>query len=253
MSQSTHSPIVELRRYTLHPGRRDELIELFDREFVETQEAVGIQVLGQFYDLDDPDQFVWLRGFNDMSAREQSLNAFYSGPVWRIHREAANATMIDSDNVLLLQLVHPTSGFSLQNGKRPPRSSRIVRDGFVAVTIYYFNKPATSDFINYFENTIHPELMEADVSVLAYFVTEDSPNTFPQLPVREGEYVFIWFAGFQDQDAYERHLARLEESKLWRHEISQFLKKHLKGKPEILRLTPTPRSWLTGKDNRLSD
>ncbi len=130
MSQSTHSPIVELRRYTLHPGRRDELIELFDREFVETQEAVGIQVLGQFYDLDDPDQFVWLRGFNDMSAREQSLNAFYSGPVWRIHREAANATMIDSDNVLLLQLVHPTSGFSLQNGKRPPRSSRIVRDGF---------------------------------------------------------------------------------------------------------------------------
>jgi hypothetical protein len=36
MSQSTYSPITELRRYTLHPGRRDELIELFDREFVET-------------------------------------------------------------------------------------------------------------------------------------------------------------------------------------------------------------------------
>ena len=32
----TESPIVELRRYTLHPGRRDTLIELFDREFVET-------------------------------------------------------------------------------------------------------------------------------------------------------------------------------------------------------------------------
>src|SRR6185295_7643561 len=30
--------IVELRRYTLRAGRRDELIELFDREFVETQE-----------------------------------------------------------------------------------------------------------------------------------------------------------------------------------------------------------------------
>jgi hypothetical protein len=242
------SPVVELRRYTLHEGRRDELIELFDREFVETQEAVGIQVIGQFYDLDRPDQFVWLRGFNDMSAREQSLNAFYSGPVWKTHRNAANATMIDSDNVLLLQLVHPTSGFSLKNGNRPPRGNQTIREGFVAATIYYFNKPQNSDFINYFEHTIHPELMEADVSVLAYFVTEDSPNTFPQLPVREGEHVFVWFAGFEDQAEYESHLARLATSKLWKEEITTFLKKHLKGPPEVLRLTPTPRSWLTGKD-----
>ena len=72
MNGQIYSPIVELRMYTLHPGRRDELIELFDREFVETQEAVGIQVIGQFYDLDDPNRFVWLRGFNDMSARCRS-------------------------------------------------------------------------------------------------------------------------------------------------------------------------------------
>src|SRR5688572_7346005 len=119
MKTQTYSPIVELRQYTLHPGKRDNLIELFDREFVETQEAVGIQVIGQFRNLDDPDQFVWLRGFNDMEARAESLNAFYSGPVWKAHRDAANATMIDSDNVLLLRLAHSNSGFTL-NGNRPP-------------------------------------------------------------------------------------------------------------------------------------
>jgi hypothetical protein len=246
MSRSIYSPIVELRRYALHPGRRDDLIRLFDREFVETQEAVGMQVLGQFYDLDDPNQFVWLRGFNDMQARERSLHAFYSGPIWKTHRAAANATMIDSDNVLLLHPVHPTSGFSLQSGKRQARESRAVPPGFVAATVYYFNHPANSDFINYFENTMHPELMEADIALLAYFVTEDSPNTFPALPVREGEYVFAWFAGFRDQDAYESHLVKLEESIPWRHEISRVLKKYLRSKPERLRLTPTPRSWLTG-------
>src|SRR5579859_3492436 len=32
--------ILELRRYTLHPGRRDDLIALFDREFVESHEAL---------------------------------------------------------------------------------------------------------------------------------------------------------------------------------------------------------------------
>ena len=246
MKERTYSPIVELRQYTLHPGRRDELIELFDREFVETQEAVGMQVIGQFYDLDDVNRFVWLRGFNDMPAREQSLTAFYSGPVWKAHRDAANATMIDSDNVLLLRLVHPGSGFRF-NGNRPPPGSRAKQDGFVAATIYYFNRPVDTDFTSYFENTIHPILMETDSRLLAYFVTEDSPNTFPRLPVREGEHVFVWFAGFQSQDAYERHLAELAQSNLLSQEISKYLKRRLIRKPEVLRLTPTPRSRLTGK------
>lgn len=246
MNERTYSPIVELRQYTLHPGRRDELIELFDHEFVETQEAVGIQVIGQFYDLDDPNRFVWLRGFNDMSAREQSLNAFYGGPIWKAHCDAANATMIDSDNVLLLRLIHPNSGFSF-NGHRPPLGSRAKQEGFVTATIYYFNRPVDSDFIHYFENTIHPLLMETEAPLLAYFVTEDSPNTFPRLSIREGEHVFVWFAGFQSQAAYEHHLAELTRSKLWSQEISKYLTHRLIRKPEILRLTPTPRSRLTGK------
>ena len=40
------SPIVDLRQYTLYPGTRDGFVELFDREFVETQEAVGMRVIG---------------------------------------------------------------------------------------------------------------------------------------------------------------------------------------------------------------
>src|SRR5829696_7935028 len=55
--------VLELRQYTLHPGKRDVLIELFEREFVESQEALGMQLVGQFRDADDPDRFVWLRGF----------------------------------------------------------------------------------------------------------------------------------------------------------------------------------------------
>jgi len=42
-------PGPKVRRY---PGRRDELITLFDRESVETQEACGMRILGQFRDLD---------------------------------------------------------------------------------------------------------------------------------------------------------------------------------------------------------
>lgn len=97
--------VIELRQYTLRPRRRVELIELFDREFVESQEGVGMSVLGQFRDLDDPDRFVWLRGFRDMEARHRALTNFYGGPVWAEHGPQANDTMIDSDDVLLLRPV----------------------------------------------------------------------------------------------------------------------------------------------------
>lgn len=106
--------IVEFRQYTLRPGARETLIELFEREFVTGQQAVGITVGGRFRDLDDPDRFVWLRAFPDMAHRRRALEAFYTGPVWREHRDVANATMIDSDDVLLLR----GPGFELEPGLR---------------------------------------------------------------------------------------------------------------------------------------
>ena len=116
--EQTCCPIVELRQYTLHPGKRHVLIDLFDREFIEPQEALGMKIIGQFRDVDDRNRFVWLRGFRDMASRAQALQDFYGGPVWKTHREAANATMVDSDNVLLLRPASPASGFSLENKNR---------------------------------------------------------------------------------------------------------------------------------------
>ena len=40
----------------------------------------------------------WFRGRLGWSGE----SAFYGGPVWQAHRNEANATMVDSDNVLLL-------------------------------------------------------------------------------------------------------------------------------------------------------
>ena len=99
----SETALVELRQYTLHPYKRDVLIDLFEHEFVESQEALGIRLIGTFRDMANADRFVWLRGFKDMPNRADALQAFYSGPVWQAHRNAANATMIDSDNVLLLR------------------------------------------------------------------------------------------------------------------------------------------------------
>src|ERR1700733_10215535 len=106
-AQQTHSfdsccNVVELRQYTLHPGRREPFIELFDGTFADPLDATGMTVIGQFRDLDRPDRFVWLRGFQDMSSRAKELAAFYDSELWHAHRNEANASIDDSDNVLLL-------------------------------------------------------------------------------------------------------------------------------------------------------
>src|SRR5687767_11829972 len=97
--------VIDLRQYTLRPGQRDRLIDVFDTYLVDGQEQTGMHIVGQFRDLDDPDRFVWIRGFRDLPARGRALKAFYGGPIWHEHAAAANATMIDSDNALLLRPV----------------------------------------------------------------------------------------------------------------------------------------------------
>ncbi|PYL42556.1 MAG: NIPSNAP family containing protein [Verrucomicrobia bacterium] len=241
----TYCPIVELRQYTLHPGQRNVLIDLFDREFVESQEALGMKIVGQFRDLDNPNRFVWLRGFRDMPSRAQALKDFYGGPVWKAHREAANATMIDVDNVLLLHPATPTSGFSFGNKERPRVGANEARSELIVATIYYLDAPVDAALVEFFEKTVKPAVIGSGATVLAYFVTEHSENTFPALPVREGENVFVWFARFNDPAAqFERHIAALTQSPRWRDQISKELARRLKREPEILKLSPTTRSLL---------
>src|SRR4030095_11803153 len=147
-------PVVELRQYTLKPGQRDVLIDLFEREFIESQEATGMKIIGTFRDLSNPDRFVWLRGFSDMAARAQALQEFYGGPVWKKHREAANATMIDSDNVLLLHPGRSDSGFRLENLKRPSLGSKESSNALIVATIYYLDRTAQDNFIQMFEHEL---------------------------------------------------------------------------------------------------
>lgn len=235
-------PVIELRQYTLYPGERENLIDLFEREFIDTQESVGIEVIGQFRDLDDPDRFIWLRGFSDMSSREKSLSDFYGGPIWKKYRDEANATMIDSDNVLLLRPMNSSSGLFLEDSSDIPPASNQHERGFMAMVVFYLDAPADAKVVDYVERILKPKLAEHAVSTFAYLETENSPNTFPALPVREGEQVFVWIIHFRDQIPQQRELQKLlsfdDPSDIASMGFSSFMKQP----PEILRLSPTERS-----------
>jgi len=235
-------PIVELRHYALRPGKRETLIELFDREFIETQEEAGIQLIAQFRDIDRPDVFTWLRGFADMESRAAALAAFYDGPAWHAHRDAANSTMIDSDNVLLLRPAGPASGFVFDPADRPGIGATTILPGLFVATIYPLAAAAAKSFAEIFYRVMMPELTSAGAVPIAVFETEPAKNTFPRLPVREDEQVFVWFARFADGGAYDQHVSALEESRTWREEVRPTLDGSLASLVETWRLTPTARS-----------
>lgn len=231
---TTCCAVLELRQYTLKPGQREVLIDLFDGKFVAGQEAVGMTIVGQFRDLDAPDRFVWLRGFAGMPQRKLALETFYGGPVWQGNRTAANGTMIDSDNVLLLRPATTTSGFALQGLTRDGRPA-----GLVVVYLHYLQRPASASVMGDMEWRLRSALQSSGAQLQAVLVSDHSENTFLALPVRLGEEVLVWVAGFADQAAYDAQRVALEE-------IVAVLQPLQFAPAERLHLSPTAGSLLRG-------
>ena len=231
--------VVELRQYTLHPGQRETLVSLFEREFIEPQEAVGIRVLGQFEDLDRPDRFVWFRGFADMDARRAALTSFYGGKVWAEHRNAANATMVDSDDVLLLRPMRPYGGFP-----RRDRSWPGTRETSRLLVRILHRAPGADDLIDFCLENVEPVLEGTGAPVLAWLESKRVPNDYPRLPVREEADVVVCISALPDEGALRRHLALLAADLAWAEEVVPALRQRIARDPEQLVLRATPRSVL---------
>ncbi len=242
------SPIIELRQYTLLPGKRDELISLFEAEFIESQEVCGAKIIGTFRDLDDPTKFVWLRGFANMNARQRALSEFYGGAVWKRHRDTANATMVDSDDVLLLRPARDDGAFTLSL-ERPALDSADGEDlGVVEATIFSLAEPADEGTLEHLHDERTDLFALQAGAVLGVFVTCEAENNFPVLPIREGEHVAVWFEGYPTRATYDASRARraLPHNAGAASRLPGSASRLLVRPPHVLRLEPTRRSLLTG-------
>lgn len=242
---SAPTSVVELRQYKILPGKRDEMITLFEREFVESQEVVGARLVGQFRDQHDPDRFTWIREFADMDKRERALSAFYFGPVWTAHRNEANAMLDDNDNVLLLRPA--AAGLDFNETYLKPRAAPGASPapaGVVVVSIHYLWKDPAQEFVRFFVEQVRPQLEASGVPVIGAFVPERTPNNFPRLVVRQAENVFVWFARAPDIAAFRAAMGRAMAGKAWAHDIAPRLQNFEERATQVLELAPTPRSEL---------
>jgi hypothetical protein len=233
------SAVVDLRQDTLVPGQRDTLIDLFDRYLAEGQEAVGIKMIGQFRDVDDPDRFVWLRGFESMADRGTALRGFYSGPVWREHSAAASATMLDSDNALLLEPLRSVPANWHQNA----RADVVPATTLIAITVAHLSGPITEADRD-LARTAGTALAEAGAEMVAVLTTQEAANNFPELPLRD-EHVLVWVTRFSDDDHHTRHCERVAKSAAWRDTLHHLAPRSTQlPRIQHLRLRPTDGSHL---------
>jgi hypothetical protein len=112
--------LVELRRYSLRPGTAAAFVEHFERHFLASQEAHGMDVVGQFTVPGDDARFVWVRRFLRPAERGAALRAFYSGPPPR--RGADHAAHADRPLHAALR-VSPGRGAPAVSS-RPPAGAR---------------------------------------------------------------------------------------------------------------------------------
>ena len=62
-----------------------------------------MKILGPLLDLENPDVFVWLRGFPSLEERDAMKTAFYEGEEWKQELEAIAMPMIESYSVVLTE------------------------------------------------------------------------------------------------------------------------------------------------------
>ena len=237
MEGGTTAPIgvLEFRRYTLLPGARDVLIDLFERHLIAPQEELGAQIIGHFRDLDHPDRFVWLRAFRDLPSRRRALEAFYSSEVWGAHRDAANATLVDHEDVFLLR---PPAGTDLRHGLTHVRPPDGERRGVFTSAVWQLAAPLSADAVTSFGCRLERLVQDSRGTWDTLLLTEPTPNNYPRLRIREGEDVIVAFARFDDVQPARVFAAVLHH---WQEGRA------LTGgrAPETLQLAPCAHSRLT--------
>jgi len=234
----TDFEVIELRRYTVKDGARENFAEYFEAYFPEAIEQTGAIIAGSFFERNHPNGFTWIRGFHTMEARAIADAAFYYGPVWREHRKTMNDLLADSDNVLQLRPLSPERGVTILPAV-DPLAEPDGGSGIVVAFICPIKANSVEAFAKQAEGTF-AGFRAAGAREAGVLVTLDATNNFPQLPIRTDKPYLVWLGLLRDNETLEREMTLVVKNSIPSLTVSGLLR----GAPEFVVLDPTPRSRL---------
>jgi hypothetical protein len=230
--------VIEFRRYLIKDGEREHFAEYFESYFPDAFQQMGAIAFGQFFERKNPAGFTWMRGFKNTDARAVVNAGFYYGPLWKEHKFTMNSLMVDSDNVLLLRPLSPERGVTVLPSVDPV-TERKGAQGVVVAQIFAVKANSVDAFAQQAEATF-AGYRAAGAREAGVLVTLDTPNNFPQLPVRTDGPYLVWLGIVKDTQALETQFTPLAE----RSSQSLSATGLLRGAPELVILDPTRRSRL---------
>jgi hypothetical protein len=105
--------LLEIRRYTCHPGQRDAWVKYFEEKIAPFQTSKGMNILGSFIDEEDENGFVWLRRFDDEAHRVELYAAVYEDEEWKTNISPDIPTMMDRSKIVVTR-VEPLASSAIQ-------------------------------------------------------------------------------------------------------------------------------------------
>jgi hypothetical protein len=189
------SQLVELRSYRLVPGQARAFAEHFETHFLASQEALGMDIVGQFTVLDDEARFVWVRRYLAPARRADALARFYTGPVWERFGPRANELMIDHTDVHLLVPHGSMPAFAADHVPHAERrgggGAPGGEPGSTVVTAV-FDLAGGGELPGEAAGSMAGAARANGACELGRLVTAAVPNDFPALPVHEDAPVAVW-------------------------------------------------------------
>ncbi len=230
--------VIELRSYPMKPLGRDSFIDNFEAHYLEEIERFGAVVMGQFRVLNDPDRFVWFRGFPDLATREPSLRAFYAGEVWKRHGPISMALFLRPLTVRVLRPLaggNLTAGMTLKSTLSAFASGNCsVETGVVVVDIFRAAHGHRRDRLADLLRTSLLASEHEDSELRGILVAEERTDAWEEEVVRDPHEVVLVTA-HRDRGTAKRHAETVAA-------LSRQAGGDLTGPPTSMQLLPTMRS-----------
>lgn len=98
--------LVEIRRYEIEPGRRDEFVQWFETDVMPAMESAGMNILGVFVGAEEANSFYYLRGFASEEERARITAAFHESELWL---ETLKTRALEMETGFHVELVRSTA------------------------------------------------------------------------------------------------------------------------------------------------
>jgi hypothetical protein len=203
-SANRHVSVIELRNYILQPGQRENFTDLFESAFIRPQQAAGSYTLGQYKVKGAENNFFWIRGFHDMASRNKALNAFYQGAVWKQNRNAANAMIVNNDNVNLLKPLNV--GDSVNEKETSFHTNWFGKEKGIGVIDFYISNTKLDKLVVFVKEQYAAILRNAGIENTSFWISETAENDFAALPVFQDKNLLVQITFYKDELEYETQM-----------------------------------------------